>query len=117
MSISISTLKLAEATIGACALALVFAAVAFLAGCIKGSKGISMGVAGGLAVLTYLLYTLGGMVTGLKNYRFLSPFYHYMEPDTLNKGLSPVHVLVLLGLMVILLAFSIPAFIRRDIAK
>jgi hypothetical protein len=40
-----------------------------------------------------------------------------MEPDTLNKGLSPVHVLVLLGLMVILLAFSIPAFIRRDIAK
>jgi ABC-type transport system involved in multi-copper enzyme maturation permease subunit len=74
-------------------------------------------VAGGLAVLTYLLYTLGGMVTGLKNYRFLSPFYHYMEPDTLNKGLSPVHVLVLLGLMVILLAFSIPAFIRRDIAK
>ena len=117
MSISISTLKLAEATLGACALALVFAAVAFLAGCIKGSKGISMGVAGGLAVLTYLLYTLGGMVTGLKNYRFLSPFYHYMEPDTLNKGLSPVHVLVLLGLMVILLSFSIPAFIRRDIAR
>ena len=117
MSIHISTLKLAEATLGACALALVFAAVAFSAGCVKGSKGISMGVASGLAVLTYLLYTLGGMVNGLKNYRFLSPFYHYMEPDTLNKGLSPVHVLVLLGLAVIFFAFSIPAFIRRDIAR
>ena len=62
MSINISILKLAEATLGACALALVFAALAFLAGCVKGSKGMSMGVASGLAVLTYLLNTLGGLV-------------------------------------------------------
>jgi ABC-2 type transport system permease protein len=117
MSINISILKLAEATIGACALALVFAAVAFLAGCVKGSKGTSMGVASGLAVLTYLLNTLGGLVNWLKDYRFLSPFYHYMEPDTLNNGLSPVHLLVLLGLVIIFFAFSIPAFIRRDIAR
>jgi ABC-2 type transport system permease protein len=117
MSIHISTLKLAEATLGACALALVFASVAFLAGCVKGSKGLSMGVSSGLAVLTYLLYTLGGMVNGLKNYRFLSPFYHYMEPDTLNKGLSPVHVIVLLGLALIFFIVSLPAFIRRDIAR
>jgi ABC-2 type transport system permease protein len=117
MNIDINLLKLAEATLGACALALVFAAVAFLAGCVKGSKGMSMGVASGLAVLTYLLNTLGGVVNGLKNYRFLSPFYHYMEPDTLNNGLSLVHILILLGLAVVFLAFSIPAFIRRDIAR
>jgi ABC-2 type transport system permease protein len=117
MSIDINLLQLAEATLGACALALVFAAVAFLAGCVKGSKGMSMGVASGLAVLTYLLNTLGGVVNGLKNYRFLSPFYHYMEPDTLKNGLSPVHILVLLGLVIVFFAFSIPAFIRRDIAR
>jgi ABC-2 type transport system permease protein len=76
-----------------------------------------MGVASGLAVLTYLLNTLGGVVTGLKNYRFISPFYHYMEPDTLKNGLSPVHVLILLGLVIVFFAFSIPAFIRRDIAR
>jgi len=117
MNIDVNLLKLAEATLGACALALVFAAAAFLAGCVKGSKGISMGVASGLAVLTYLLNTLGGVVTGLKNYRFISPFYHYMEPDTLKNGLSPVHVLILLGLVIVFFAFSIPAFIRRDIAR
>jgi ABC-type transport system involved in multi-copper enzyme maturation permease subunit len=40
-----------------------------------------------------------------------------MEPDTLKNGLSPVHILVLLGLVIVFFAFSIPAFIRRDIAR
>lgn len=115
LGIDLSLMKLAAATFGAMLLALVFGSLSFLLGCIKGSKGMSMGIASGLAVLTYLLYTLGGMVNGLKNYRFLSPFYHYMEPDTLNNGFSPVHILVLLGLVLIFFAVSIPAFNRRDI--
>jgi ABC-2 type transport system permease protein len=116
MGINISLLKLAEATLGAVLLGLVFASLSFLAGCIKGNKGMSMGITSGLAVLTYLLNTLGGLVNGLKDYRFLSPFYHYMEPDTLANGLSPVHMLVLLGLIIVFFIISIPAFIRRDIA-
>ena len=117
MNINISLLGLAEATLGAVLLGLVFASISFLAGCIKGNKGMSMGIAVGLAVLTYLLNTLGGIVNGLKNYRFLSPFYHYMEPDTLANGLSPMHILVLLGLIIVFFVFSIPAFIRRDITR
>ena len=116
LGIDLNLLKLAEATLGAVLLGLVFASLSFLAGCIKGSKGMSMGITCGLAVLTYLLSTLGNLVNGLKDYRFLSPFYHYMEPDTLANGLSPVHILVLLGLIVVFFAFSIPAFIRRDIS-
>ncbi len=117
MNINISLLGLAEATLGAVLLGLVFASISFLAGCIKGNKGMSMGIAVGLAVLTYLLNTLGGIVNGLKNYRFLSPFYHYMEPDTLANGLSPMHILVLLGLVIVFFVASIPAFIRRDITR
>ena len=116
MNIDISILKLGEATLGAVLLALVFASLAFMAGCIKGSKGVSMGVASGIGVLTYLLNTLGGMVSWLKGYRFLSPFYHYMEPNTLANGLSPMHILVLLALVIVFFAVSIPAFNRRDIA-
>jgi ABC-2 type transport system permease protein len=116
MSIDISMLKLGEATLGAMLLGLVFAALAFMAGCIKGNKGMSMGIASGLAVLTYLLNTLGGLVTWLKDYRFLSPFYHYMEPDTLANGISPMHILVLLGLVAVFFAVSVPAFNRRDIS-
>jgi ABC-2 type transport system permease protein len=117
MNIDISLVKLAEATLGAVLLALVFGSLAFLAGSIKGNKGMSMGVASGLAVLTYLLNTLGNLVSGLRDYRFLSPFYHYMEPDTLTNGLSPLHILVLFGLVVIFFVFSIPAFERRDIGQ
>jgi ABC-type transport system involved in multi-copper enzyme maturation permease subunit len=40
-----------------------------------------------------------------------------MEPNTLQNGLSPVHILVLSGLVVIFLVISIPAFTRRDIAQ
>ena len=116
LGIDISLLKLLEATIGAFLLALVFGSLAFMLGCIKGNKGMSMGITSGLAVLTYLLNTLGGLVSGLKDYRFISPFYHYMEPDTLANGISPVHILVLLGLVLVFFIFSIPAFNRRDIA-
>ncbi len=117
MNIDINILKLGEATLGSVLLALVFASLAFMAGCIKGSKSVSMGVASGIGVLTYLLNTLGGMVSWLKGYRFLSPFYHYLEPNTLQNGLSPVHILVLAGLVVIFFIISIPAFIRRDIGQ
>jgi ABC-2 type transport system permease protein len=116
IDIKISLLKIAEATIGSLMLALVFASLSFLIGCLKGNRGISLGISSGLAVLTYILNTLGSMVNGLKDYRFLSPFYHYMEPDTLKNGLSPVHILVLLGLVIIFFAISIPVFTRRDIA-
>jgi ABC-2 type transport system permease protein len=116
IGIDISVVKLAEATIGALLLALVFASLAFVVGCIKGNRGMSMGIASGLAVLTYLLNTLGGLVTWLKDFRFLSPFYHYMEPNTLANGISPVHILVLLGLVAVFFAVSIPAFNRRDIS-
>ena len=117
MSIDISMLKLGEATLGSVLLALVFASLAFLAGSIKGNKNMSMGIASGLAVLTYLLNTLGGLVNGLKSFRFFSPFYHYLEPNTLANGLSPLHILVLTGLVVLFFAVSIPAFNRRDIAR
>ena len=116
IGIDISVVKLAEATIGALLLALVFASLSFVVGCIKGNRGMSMGIASGLAVLTYLLNTLGGLVTWLKDFRFLSPFYHYMEPNTLANGISPVHILVLLGLVAVFFAVSIPAFNRRDIS-
>ena len=116
IGIDISVVKLAEATIGALLLDLVFASLAFVVGCIKGIRGMSMGIASGLAVLTYLLNTLGGLVTWLKDFRFLSPFYHYMEPNTLANGISPVHILVLLGLVAVFFAVSIPAFNRRDIS-
>lgn len=116
IDIDISLIKLAEATTNAMLVSLVFASLAFLLGCIKGNRGVSLGISCGLAVLTYLLNTLGSLVDWLKDYRFLSPFYHYTEPNTLKNGFDMVHILVLLGLVLIFLILSVPAFTRRDIA-
>lgn len=116
LDIDLSLVKLAEATITAAVLGLVFATLALMLGCLRGNRGIALGVSGGLAVLTYLLNALGSIVEGLKDYRFLSPFYHYLAPNTLKNGIDAPHTLVLAGLVVIFFVISIPVFERRDIA-
>lgn len=115
IDIDISFVKLAEITIVAIVLALVFGTFSLLLGCLKGNRGMALGISGGLAVLTYLLSTLGSIVEGLKDYRFLSPFYHYLEPNVLKNGIDVGHLLVLVGLVVVFFVASIPAFQRRDI--
>lgn len=115
IDIDISLVKLAEITIVAVVLALSFGSFSLLLGCFKGNRGMSLGISGGLAVLTYLLSTLGSIVEELQDYRFLSPFYHYLEPNVLKNGIDVEHLLVLVGLVVIFFAASIPTFMRRDI--
>ena len=116
INIDISLLKIAEATFGALMLALVFSTLALLLGSFKGNRGMALGISGGIGVSTYLLNALGGLVDKLKDYRFLSPFYHYMEPNTLKNGIDPEHLLVLVGLVFLFFVVSIPVFTRRDIA-
>lgn len=76
LKIDISLFKLAEATMSALLLAMVFAILSFFLGCLKRIRNLSLGLSSGLAVLTYLLQTLESVVNGLKPYRFLPPFYH-----------------------------------------
>ncbi len=116
IDIDISLLKIAEATFGALMVALVFSTLALFLGSLKGNRGMALGLSGGLGVLAYLLNALGGLVDKLKDYRFLSPFYHYMEPNTLKNGIAFDHLLVLVGLVLVFFVLSIPAFTRRDIA-
>jgi ABC-2 type transport system permease protein len=115
IDVEISLLRLAEATVGVLVLGLVFGTFSMLLGCLKGNRGMSLGISGGLAVLTYFLNALGSIVDGLKDYRFLSPFYHHIDPNILKNGIDPAHMLVLVGLVVVFFAASIPAFTRRDI--
>lgn len=116
IGIDINLIKVAEATFNAMLLALVFASLALLLGCLTGNRGMSLGISGGLGVLTYFLNALGGMVDKLNEFRFLSPFYHYMEPNTLKNGFDTAHLLVLVALVLLFFIASIPAFTRRDLA-
>lgn len=116
VDIDLSLLRTAEATLAALLLAMVFSSLALTLGCWRGSKGLAIGLSGGLAVLTYLLHALGTVIDWLEPYRVLSPFYHYVAPDTLSRGFDAVHILVLVALVLVFLTASFPLFERRDIA-
>ncbi len=116
IEIDISLLKVAEATFNAMLLAMVFSTLALFLGCLTGNRGMSLGISGGLGVLTYFLNALGGLVDKLNDFRFLSPFYHYMEPNTLKNGFDAGHLFVLAALIIVFFIAAIPAFTRRDLA-
>lgn len=116
VAVDISLWRLAEATVSSVLLGLVFGALALALGCASGNRGLSMGVAGAVAVATYLLNTLGSMVEGLKSYCKLSPFYYYISAEPLRNGLDLGHAVVLIGLMAVLLTVALFVFERRDLA-
>ena len=59
-------------------------------------------VAGGFAVVAFIVNALAPSVCWLEPLRPLSPFRWYMEPDPLLTGLHPANVAVLLGITALL---------------
>ena len=93
-----------------------FYALALACGCWKGKKKFSIGVGGGLAVVTYLVNAYAPMVESLRPYRVLSPFYFYNGNNVLGNGLQPTHVLVLACLLAFFFGAALFAFGRRDLS-
>lgn len=114
--IALDRLRLAEVIFSLWLLGLVFYALALACGCWRGKKKFSIGVSGGLAVITYLVNAYAPMVESLRPYRVVSPFYFYNGNNVLGNGLQPAHVLVLAGLFTFFSAAAIVAFQRRDLA-
>jgi len=114
--IALDRLRLAEAIFSLWLLGLVFYALALACGCWSGKKKFSIGVSGGVAVVTYLVNAYAPMVESLRPYRVVSPFYFYNGNNVLGNGLRPAHVLVLAGLFAFLFAAALFAFHRRDLA-
>jgi ABC-2 type transport system permease protein len=115
--IALDRLRLAEVTFSLWLLGLVFYALALACGCWRGKKKFSIGVSGGLAVITYLVNAYAPMVESLRPYRIVSPFYFYNGNNVLSNGLQPSHVLVLAGLFSFFTAAALFAFSRRDLSS
>jgi ABC-2 type transport system permease protein len=96
-------------------LALAFGTVALLAGTVTGTKGVAIGIASGLAVVTFILNTLAPSVDALKPFRFLSPFHYYSAHQPLANGFNAVDILVLAGISAVALVAAVAAFERRDL--
>jgi len=108
--------RAAQAILSSLLLGVVFGAFATAMGCATGKRGLSIGMASGVVVVSYLANALGPLVDALDPVTKLSPFYYYISADPLSNGLNPVHVAVLVGTAGILFAISAVTFERRDLA-
>ena len=116
VDMEISFIRLAIATFSAALLGLAFGALALALGCLRGNRGLSLGGASALAVVTYLLNSLGPAVDAVQPFTRLSPWYYYISADPLTNGLNLAHATVLIGLTVVALAVALVTFERRDLA-
>ncbi|MBU4405557.1 MAG: ABC transporter permease [Candidatus Aminicenantes bacterium] len=114
--IALNRLRLAAVIFSCWLLGLVFYSLSLACGCWRGKKKFSIGVSGGLAVITYLINAYAPMVENLRPYRIFSPFYFYNGNNVLSNSLHPVHVLVLAGLIAFFFSAALFAFSRRDLS-
>jgi ABC-2 type transport system permease protein len=113
--VGVSAPHLLAATVAAYVLAVLFGAVALLAGCMTGHRALAAGIASAAAVTAYLLSSLAGLVAGLKPFRPISPFWWYSGHDPLQRGLEPLHVVLLVGVTVVCVVAATLSFARRDL--
>ena len=98
-------------------LGMTFYALALACGCWRGNKKFSIGVSGGLAMITFLINAYAPMVASLRPWRVLSPFYFYNGNNVLSNGLQPTHILVLACLIAFFFSSALLAFSRRNLSS
>jgi len=116
VDMDISFMRMAEVTLSAALLGILFGAVALALGSATGKRGMSIGVASAVGVSAYLLNALAPVVGALEPFSKLSPFYYYSNSDPLTNGLDPLHAAVLVALTAVLLVVALFTFERRDLA-
>jgi ABC-2 type transport system permease protein len=108
--------KLAAACAMLVLVGLVYGSIALAISTATGNRGVAIGVAVGLLVVTYLIDGLANIVDGLNAIRWMSPFRYYMGGDPLRNGIALGDAAVLIALTAAFLTASLIAFERRDLA-
>lgn len=108
--------ELFAACISAALLGLSFGTLALAIGCARGSKGLAIGAASGIVVISYFTNALANAVSSVEPYQKFSLFYYYIAADPLNHGLNAGHAAILLGVSIVLLAAALLFFNKRDLS-
>jgi ABC-2 type transport system permease protein len=103
------------ASIHMAALALVFGALALAVSAWTGSSALGLGVAGILAVLSYVINTWLPLVKDLAGLARYSPWHLYAGADALRKGLDPGLLALALGVATVLFVAAFVGLARRDL--
>lgn len=112
----LSASHLAAATINMMLLGLLFGALALCVGSATGKRGLSIGIAAAVGIVSFVWNSTASTVDSMKPWRVLSPFYHYLAGEPLRYGFDARHAAVLVAGTLIFLAFAVVAFDRRDLA-
>ena len=117
VEIEIPFATLLRACLGSALLGLVFGAVAFLLGALTGKRAVSMGVAIGLALASFLVKSLSSMVDTFDAINPYNPFTWALHGNPLIDALQPSSAAWLALTSVALLVAAVLAFQRRDISS
>ncbi|ROR90860.1 ABC-2 type transport system permease protein [Nocardioides aurantiacus] len=112
--LGLSVPDIASGTLAVVLLGTEFGLLALAVGAASGRRALALGVAGSLALASYLLYALGLLVDALEPWRMISPFAQALSQGPLGAGVPPSFAWLLLGAAVVVAA-SLPVFTRRDV--
>ncbi len=115
VDMDISPWRTLAATIVTLPLLYLFAALAMLLGAALPTWAMAVAAATALAVLAYVVYTVGALVDALSGVRKITPFYWSDASKALVGDFEVWRTLVLLGVCIGLVALATWAFERRDI--
>lgn len=108
--------QLFGATVSVFLAAVVFGGLAFGLGAATGSRGITLGIASGYAVVSYILWGLAPLISGLSSLERLSPFFWALAGDPILHGVQLGNAVLMLVVGLGFIALGIWRFDRRDIA-
>jgi ABC-2 type transport system permease protein len=91
-----------------------FGFLALAAGAFTGSRGTAIAVAAGVAGATYLLGSLGPVVSWLEPFKWISPFYYATGENPLANGIAGWKFVVLVGFCLAGFGAALTSFQRRD---
>jgi ABC-2 type transport system permease protein len=116
VGMDISVRRLAEMCFSTALLGVDFGLLALALGAASGSRGLAVGVAVGVGVISYFINALAPVAAGIKHFQSLSLFYYYIGGEPLSSGLNAGHVAVMIAVAAVLLTAAILGFRRRDVA-
>lgn len=113
--LTIDTAHLFSATASCIAIGLFFTSVAFVCGSLTSHKGASLGIATGISLILFLIYSLEALVDTFDSISPFNPFNWGLEGNALFEGLDLAGILKLSTASLVLLIFSVMYFKRKDI--
>ncbi|GAB4084842.1 hypothetical protein GCM10028784_14720 [Myceligenerans cantabricum] len=114
-SLDLSEAGMVAAAVHTTFLGLLFAAITIAAGVVTGRRKPSMGIAAGIAGLSFAVASFFPLSDSLADWAKLSPWYHYNAHNPLVEGVDPTSILVLTIATIAVGAVAFIQFPRREL--